>query len=199
VAATECRIVDVERRIPLPAGSPGEVEVRGPQVMLGYLDAGAATGIGPDGWLTTGDIGFQDDDGWLFLVDRIKDVFKCDNELVSPAELERLLNQQSAVRDCVVVDHPDEVHGAVAHALVVVGENAGDGPLAGIAASVNDRVPYWQQVRYIQRVDAIPRSPAGKLERRAFRSWIDSSATHIPPLEEGSHHGAAHQQDDRNR
>jgi long-chain acyl-CoA synthetase len=172
VAGTECRVVDVDRRSPLPAGQPGEVQVRGPQVMAGYLarDRAEPSPVDQDGWLDTGDVGYLDDEGWLFLVDRIKDVFKCDNWLVSPTEIERVLARHPAIADCVVVDLPDEFRGAVAYALAVVAEPEADP--AEIIRFVNSRLPDYQHLHGLELVGAIPRSAIGKVRRRDIRTEV---------------------------
>ncbi|WP_238862047.1 class I adenylate-forming enzyme family protein [Kitasatospora sp. A2-31] len=169
VPGTDCRVVDVQTRAPLPAGERGEVQVRGPQLMAGYLNAdGPATDA--DGWFSTGDIGYQAEDGHLFLVDRLKDVFKHENWLVSPTEIEEVLIRHPAVLDCAVVDHPEPATGAVAHAFVVLAPDDGSGPsLDELAAFVNGRLPYYQHIRYLDAVDRIPRSPNGKILRRNLR------------------------------
>ncbi|MEU7146158.1 class I adenylate-forming enzyme family protein [Nocardia sp. NPDC046473] len=172
VRDTECRIVHVDTRTPLPAGINGEVLVRGPQVMIGYLHSPDSTAIDADGWCSTGDIGYQDDDGWLFLVDRLKDVFKCDNELVSPAEIEYELNQHPAVRECVVVDYPDKFSGAVAYAFVVLHDPSDPVDLARIMQFVNEKMSYYQKIHHLECVDSIPRSPIGKIQRRVIREQL---------------------------
>ncbi|HWB38516.1 MAG TPA: AMP-binding protein, partial [Rugosimonospora sp.] len=178
VAGTECRVVDLDTRRPVAEGVRGEVQVRGPQVMRAYLDPALPTGIDAEGWLSTGDIGYLDADGYLFLVDRIKDVFKCDNEIVSPTELERLLDRHPVVRESVVVDHPDPHRGAVAHAFVVLADPAGSVDTEAIRAAVNAEVPEYQHIRYLDVVPAIPRSPNGKVARRDIRAWVERPAPH---------------------
>ncbi|MFI7499856.1 class I adenylate-forming enzyme family protein [Streptomyces sp. NPDC049687] len=172
VHGTECRVVDVETRQVLPGGESGEVQVRGPQVMRGYLGAPAASGVEPDGWFSTGDVGRIGPDGRLFLVDRLKDVFKYHNWLVSPSETERALRRHALVADCVVFDHPEGAAGAVAHALVVLRTGEGtdeSGALAEVCRLANSGLPYFQQVRYAEAVPSIPRSPGGKVRRRELR------------------------------
>jgi long-chain acyl-CoA synthetase len=169
VADTEARVVDVEGRKALPPDAVGEVQVRGPQVMLGYLGESVPSCVDEEGWLSTGDVGQIDATGRLTLVDRIKDVFKRDNWLVSPTSVERSLQRHPAVRDCVVVDHPDPLHGAVATAFVVRAEGD-DTPLASIAAEVNASMPYYQGVEHIEVVESIPRSPNGKVPRTELRA-----------------------------
>ena len=142
--------------------------------MLGYLGQASRSDIDKDGWFSTGDVGYLDEDGYLFLVDRIKDVFKCDNWLVAPSEIERVLAAHPAVNDCVVVGRPDPVSGSVAHAIAVLGDGAGD--LGEIMTFVNDQVPYYQRLKSIEVLDVIPRSATGKAQRRelADAEWVRS-------------------------
>ncbi|MEO3778534.1 AMP-binding protein [Micromonospora sp. B11E3] len=174
VTGTRCRIVDMATGEELPVGGRGEIHVRGPQVMKGYLDPREPSPITEDGWLATGDIGHVDRDGFLYVVDRIKDLFKCDNQLVSPSEVEELLEAHELVREAAVVDYPDDDSGAVANAFVSLRElpeGADVGRvLSEIAASAARDVPHYQQVRHIEQVDALPRSPNGKVTRRELRA-----------------------------
>ncbi|SDW71652.1 long-chain acyl-CoA synthetase [Amycolatopsis xylanica] len=167
VAGAQSRIVDIDTRAALPTGAKGEIQLRGPQLMVGYLGRDIGNDVDADGWFSTGDVGFYDEDGDLFVVDRIKDTFKCDNWLVSPTEIERVLLRHPAVADGVVVDVPDEFSGAVAHALVVAASP--DADAAAIAAAVNADLPYYEQIRRIVLVDAIERSATGKVVRRDLR------------------------------
>ncbi len=169
VAGAECRVVDVDSRAVLAVGSVGEVQLRGPQVMKGYLGGPDGTGLEADGWLTTGDVGRVDADGRLFLVDRLKDVFKCDNFLVAPSEVELVLHGHPLVRESVVVDLPDALSGAVAGALVVLLPGA---ELAEVLATVNEQLPYYQRISRAQAVDSIPRSGNGKIQRRVLREEL---------------------------
>ncbi|MGH3772063.1 MAG: AMP-binding protein [Pseudonocardiaceae bacterium] len=105
-----------------------------------------------------------------FLVDRLKDVFKCDNELVAPTEIERVLQRHPEVADCVVVDYPDEFSGAVAYALVVPRDGTADP--AEIVEFVNNQVPYYQRLRHVELRERIPRSPDGKIPRRELREQV---------------------------
>ncbi len=175
VPETECRIIDTSSKAEVKPGERGEVQLRGPQVMAGYLDPATPTGIDADGWLSTGDIGYQDADGYLYLVDRLSDVFKCDNFLVSPTEIERLVARHPAVRECVVVGHPDQYSGEVAHCFVVPRDATAD--LTQIQQGVNKDLAYFQQIRHITAVNAIPRSPNGKIARRDIRAWTRPSST----------------------
>jgi acyl-CoA synthetase (AMP-forming)/AMP-acid ligase II len=143
----------------------GEVWVRGPHLMSGYLDDAEATAatIDADGWLHTGDTGRFDDDGFLFLGDRIKELIKVRGFQVAPAELEGLLRAHPAVADVAVVGVPDAESGERPVAFVVArGELDRDALMAYVAEQV---APY-KQLREIELVDALPRSPTGKLLRR---------------------------------
>lgn len=170
VPGAECRIVDVETRDIQRVGAKGEIQVRGPQLMLGYLGRPPGADLDADGWFSTGDIGYLDADGYLFVSDRLKDVFKVDNWLVSPSEIEEVLRQHPGVADCVVLDRPDEFSGAAAHGLVVARDP--DADPAGFAEFVNTRVPYYERLRTVELVDRIPRSPIGKIQRRAIRERL---------------------------
>ncbi|RBQ20071.1 acyl--CoA ligase [Spongiactinospora rosea] len=186
VVGTGCRIVAVESRDVLPRGEKGEIQVRGPQLMKGYLGRDSSRVVDPGGWFSTGDVGYVDEAGRLFVVDRIKDVFKRDNWLVSPTEIERVLLRHPGVRDCVVFDHPDDFSGAVAHALVVPETGHGNGAAGAVngngegpgepgvraeelAAYVAERCPPYEHLRYVELVDEIPRSSNGKVQRRDLR------------------------------
>ncbi|MEV4636653.1 class I adenylate-forming enzyme family protein [Actinoplanes sp. NPDC049548] len=171
VAGTGCRIVHVDDRTVLPAGEKGEIQVRGPQIIRAYLNEPETPVVDPDGWFSTGDVGYIDTDGYLFLVDRIKDVFKCDNWLVAPTEVERVLARHPEVAECVVLDYPDEARGAVAAALVVP-RVAGADIADAVTAFVADQVPYYQRLHVVELVDRIPRSQNGKIMRRELRELL---------------------------
>jgi long-chain acyl-CoA synthetase len=170
VADTQCRIVGVESRAEVAAGELGEIQLRGPQVMLGYRHHPERAEIDADGWLSTGDVGYVDATGRLFLVDRIKDVFKHDNFIVSPTEIESVLAGHPAVADCVVVDRPHEVHGGVAYAYVTLRD--GRDQLDEIVHWVNDQLPYYKHIWDAEAVPGIPRSPNGKIPRRDLRGAL---------------------------
>jgi acyl-CoA synthetase (AMP-forming)/AMP-acid ligase II len=149
----------------------GEVWVRGPHLMAGYLDDAEATAatIDADGWLHTGDLGRFDDDGFLYLGDRLKELIKVKGFQVAPAELEGLLRAHPAVADAAVVGVPDEEAGERPVAFVVArGELDRDELMAHVAAQV---APY-KQLRDIEEVDALPRSPTGKLLRRLLVAGV---------------------------
>jgi acyl-CoA synthetase (AMP-forming)/AMP-acid ligase II len=165
--STELRVVDPASGADLGAGEPGELLVRGPQVMAGYLgrpDATAVT-LDPDGWLRTGDLGHVDHDGNVFVTDRLKELIKVSAYQVAPAELEALLLAHRAVADAAVIPRPDPAYGEVPVAVVVPrGEVDGEELLAWVA----ERVAPYKRLRAIRLADAIPRTPSGKLLRRVL-------------------------------
>src|SRR6202162_5356834 len=122
VPNTECKIVDVATGKELGRNEDGEIWIRGPQVMKGYLNNRAATEqiLDQDGWLHTGDIGHADQDGDFYVVDRLKELIKYKGYQVPPAELEAILLAHPAVADAAVIPSPNEEAGGVRKALVVV-------------------------------------------------------------------------------
>ena len=165
---TECKIVDYDNGAELGANQEGEIWVRGPQVMKGYLGNPAATHemITEDSWLRTGDIGYCDDEGRLFVVDRIKELIKVGGRQVAPAELEAVLLTHPAIADAAVVGSPDEKHGEVPKAFLVLREDAHDEEIIQFVA---DRVAPYKRIRLVEFISEIPKSPAGKILHRMLR------------------------------
>jgi 4-coumarate--CoA ligase len=170
VPNTETAIVDPATGEFLGLDVDGEVWVRGPGVMKGYLNNQAATDatIDADGWLHTGDVGHIDTDGHLYVVDRIKELIKYKGFQVPPAELEALLLTHPAVADAAVIGAPDDEAGEVPSAFVVLkaGATASEDDITGFVAS---QVAHYKQVRRLTFVEAIPKSPSGKILRRILR------------------------------
>jgi len=162
---TVCKIIDVETKVVLKPGEKGEVCVRGPQVMKGYLGQPEATAemIDSEGWVHTGDIGYADEDGALFIVDRLKELIKYKGRQVAPAELEAVLLSHPAIADAAVIPSPDEKAGEVPIAFVVLKKSATP---AEIIDFVAERVAAHKKIRRVEFVDEIPKSPAGKILRR---------------------------------
>ena len=165
--STTFRIVDLTTGQDAPAGELGEIWVRGPQIMKGYLHNPEATRamIDDEGWLRTGDIGRADEDGYLYVVDRVKELIKYKGLQVAPAELEAVVQAHPAVADAAVVPSPDEEAGEIPKAFVVVKSDAAvtaDEIMAHVAA----RVAPHKKVRRVEFIDAIPKVPSGKILRR---------------------------------
>jgi acyl-CoA synthetase (AMP-forming)/AMP-acid ligase II len=166
VPATECRLVDPESGSDVEPGERGELWVRGPQVMRGYLnneEATAAT-IDADGWLHTGDIAVVDEAGYFQIVDRLKELIKFKGFQVAPAELEALLLGHPEVADVAVVGVPDEEAGELPKAYVVPsGEQLDDEALLEWVAG---QVSPQKRIRLVEVIDEIPKSASGKILRR---------------------------------
>ena len=166
---TEHRIVDLATMKDAPQGELGEVWIRGPQVMKGYLHNQEATRemIDEEGWLHSGDIGRTDDDGYLYVVDRVKELIKYKGLQVAPAELEAVLQSHPAVADVAVIPSPDEEAGEVPKAFVVVKPET---TLTAdeVIAFVAERVSPQKKVRKVEFIDAIPKVPSGKILHRTL-------------------------------
>jgi acyl-CoA synthetase (AMP-forming)/AMP-acid ligase II len=164
---TECKIVDLETGALLGAKEEGEVCVRGPQVMKGYLNRPEATAatIDVDGWLHTGDIGYADEDGHFFIVDRAKELIKYKGFQVPPAELEAVLLMHDCVADAAVIPCPDDEAGEIPHAFVVLKAEVTPKQLMDFVA---ERVAPHKKIRLLEFIDKIPKSPSGKILRRVL-------------------------------
>ncbi|HKP83631.1 MAG TPA: AMP-binding protein [Pyrinomonadaceae bacterium] len=164
---TECKIIDLETGAPLGPGEKGEVCVRGPQVMIGYLNNPEATAqtIDSDGWLHTGDIGYADEDGHFFIVDRAKELIKYKGLQVAPAELEAVLLSHPSVADAAVIPYPDDEAGEVPKGIIVLKEPIEPQSLLDFVA---ERVAPHKRIRHLEFVDKIPKSPSGKILRRVL-------------------------------
>lgn len=137
--------------------------------MLGYLNNPEATATTlQDGWLRTGDLGCLDADGYLFVVERVKELIKVKGFQVPPAELEAVLLSHRDVADAAVVGLPDEECGEVPIAFVVRAAGAEPSP-ESLQAFVAGHVASYKQLRRVAFVDAIPKSPSGKILRRILR------------------------------
>jgi acyl-CoA synthetase (AMP-forming)/AMP-acid ligase II len=174
VPNAECRIVDPVTGEDQPVGGEGELWVRGPMVMKGYLnnpEATAAT-IDEGGWLHTGDVGIIDSDGHLTIVDRVKELIKVKGFQVAPAELEALLLTHPAIADAAVVGTPDEESGEIPRAFIVLR------PDRQMAASevtdfTREHVATYKVIHDVVFTDAIPKSASGKILRRMLRDQAD--------------------------
>ena len=164
---TELRVVEPWTGRDLAAGERGELWVRGPQVMAGYLNRPEATAgiIDAGGWLRTGDLGYVDGDGNVFVVDRLKELIKVSAYQVAPAELEAILVTHPQVADAAVIPRPDASHGEIPIAVVVRrGELDGDELMGWVAG----RVAPHKRIREVRFVEAVPRTPSGKILRRVL-------------------------------
>lgn len=164
----EVRVVDPEDQ-PVPTGEPGEIQVRGPNVMLGYFGKPEETQAAlVDGWLRTGDVGYVDDEGYLFLVDRLKDMINNAGLKVWPRQVEEVLYCHSMVRECAVIGVPHEIYGETVKAVVVPA--AGVQPDADVLRRwVAERLADYKVPRLVEFVEALPKNATGKILKRELR------------------------------
>jgi acyl-CoA synthetase (AMP-forming)/AMP-acid ligase II/enoyl-CoA hydratase/carnithine racemase len=168
LANTQCRIIDVGTGKDCGPNQEGEILIRGPQVMKGYLNDPAATAqiLDKDGWLHTGDIGTIDDEGRYRVYDRVKELIKYKGYQVPPAELEGILLTHPAVADAAVVPAADVESGEVPFAFVVTRAPVTETALIEFVA---ERVSPYKKIRAVSFIDAIPKSAAGKILRRELK------------------------------
>ncbi|HET8923832.1 MAG TPA: AMP-binding protein [Candidatus Acidoferrum sp.] len=177
--STEARVVEPGSGNDLDAGETGEIWLRGPHIMKGYWKQPEATAqaLVGDGWLRTGDIGYLDADGCVFILDRLKEFIKYKGYQVSPAELEDVLQSHPAVLDAGVIGAPDEAAGEIPLAFVV--KKAGAALDAGeLIQYVAARVAPYKKIRAVEFIDQIPKSPAGKILRRVLKEDLRTRPAH---------------------
>ena len=171
VPNTETRIVDPETGEDQDVGGEGELWVRGPQVMKGYLNNDDATRntIDDEGWLHTGDVAVVDEHHHVSIVDRVKELIKYKGFQVPPAELEALLVAHPKVADVAVIGIADEEAGEIPKAFIVRQPGADDLTIDELQAYVSEHVASYKQVRLVEFIDEIPKSASGKILRRMLR------------------------------
>lgn len=162
---TDVRVVLADGRDAAP-GEEGEVLVRGPNVMAGYWDGPP---VAPDGWLRTGDVARIDEDGYAYIIDRIKDMYVSGGENVYPAEVEEVIASHPAVADCAVIGVPDATWGEVGRAVVVLrpGTDADPDDILGF---LRGRLATYKIPKSVVRAESIPRTPSGKIIKPALRA-----------------------------
>ena len=170
ISNVECRIVDPETGEDKDVGGRGELWVRGPMVMKGYLnnDEATAATIDADGWLHTGDVAIIDENGAYAIVDRIKELIKYNGFQVPPAELEALLITHPAVVDVAVIGVPDDAVGELPKAFVTLAPGASL-TLDEVQEFVGEHLVSYKQIRLLEEIDTIPKSASGKILRRELR------------------------------
>lgn len=178
IPGTEVHIMDLVTGAILPAGGEGEIVVRGPQVMQGYWQKPKETAeVLRDGWLHTGDIGYLDEDGFLYITDRIKDMAKINGENVFPGKIEKLLAAFPAVKDVAVVGVPDDEHGERLMACVVAQDPYVPDELrrALLKYASENLAPYEvpTEIRFIKSLDPY-KNQLGKVLKRQLRDAIKS-------------------------
>ena len=168
---TKQKIVDIETgQIELGIGEVGELIVQGPQIMQGYWKAPDATAEAlRDGWLYTGDIGWRDEDGYVTITDRKKEMIKFKGFSVAPAQIEALLLEHPAVADVAVIAKPDEEAGEVPKAYVVLRAGYEQQSADELMEWVNEKLATYKNVHEVEFIDVIPRNPSGKILRRVLK------------------------------
>jgi long-chain acyl-CoA synthetase len=165
----ELRVVDTDSFRDVAPGAPGEIVVRSPSQMMGYLPHEAdADAFLPGGWVRTGDVGWIEPEGWIHLTDRTKEMIKVSGFQVAPAEIEQLLFAHPAIADCAVFGREDDRQGEVPVAAVV---RASDALLSedDVMSYVAERLAAYKHLRSVRFVEEIPRNAAGKVLRRVLR------------------------------
>ncbi|WP_161925963.1 acyl-CoA synthetase [Gordonia crocea] len=166
---SEVRLVDASNN-QVPVGEPGEVCVRGPQVMAGYWNNPGATAaaIDDEGWFHTGDVGREDDDGYVYIVDRVKDMVISGGENVYPAEVESVLYSHPAVAEVAILGLPDEKWGEAVTAVVAIAEGQSV-TLEELRTFAADQLASYKLPLRLEFVDALPRNASGKVLKFKLR------------------------------
>ena len=167
----EVRIVAPDTGADADTGAVGEIWVRGPQVMQGYWNNPAATAdvIDAEGWFRTGDAGYLDGDGYIYIHDRVKDMIVTGGENVYPAEVENVLMGHPAIGDVAVIGVPDERWGETVKAIVVL-EPGGQLDVDDVIAFARERLARFKCPTSVDVVDALPRNPSGKILKKDLRA-----------------------------
>ncbi|KAG4281909.1 hypothetical protein FPRO06_10813 [Fusarium proliferatum] len=177
VPGTEIRVVDPDTREDVPAGNVGEIWARGPQVTMGYLGRPEETAASylEDGFFKTGDLGSIDNEGFITIHDRIKEMIKVRGHAVAPTELEDLLHGHPKVKDAAIIGIPDDYSGETPRAFVVLAGGVHGGPevVKELQDFVAERKAKHKRLSGgIEFMDQIPKSPSGKILRRVLKaSW----------------------------
>jgi long-chain acyl-CoA synthetase len=174
-ASVELRVVDPDSSLDAVLGEVGEIWTRSPYNMAGYWgkpEETAAT-LNEEGWLHTGDAGYMDAAGYLYLHDRMKDMIVSGGENIYPAEVENALLSHPDVADAAVIGVPDEKWGETVKALVVLAPGASLDPGA-VIAHCRERLAHYKCPTSVEAIDALPRNPSGKILKRELRApyWV---------------------------
>jgi acyl-CoA synthetase (AMP-forming)/AMP-acid ligase II len=153
----------------VPAGAGGEIVLRGPKVFKGYWrDPEATAQAFAGGWFHTGDIGIRDEDGYVFIVDRLKDMIVSGGENIAGSEVERVLYEHAAVLEAAVVGRPDERWGEVPVAFVVLRDGQSAAP-DELITHCRERLARFKVPKEVTFLQALPRNPSGKVLKRELR------------------------------
>lgn len=172
VPGVRVRVVSLDSGAVLETGQAGEIEVRSDSVMAGYLPESATASAFDDGWYRTGDVGYLDDDGWLRITDRSKEMIKVRGFQVAPAEIEAVLHGHPAVDDCAVFGVPDAVNGEAIVAAVKMNAAV---PEDELTSWVGEQLASYKRPTRVVVVPEIPRLPSGKVLRRVLKERLWTS------------------------
>ncbi|XP_075633799.1 4-coumarate--CoA ligase-like 9 isoform X1 [Castanea sativa] len=177
-AGFEAKIVNPDTGDALPPGKQGELWIKGPAIMKGYVgdpEANSATLVA-DGWLRTGDLCYIDEGGFLYVVDRLKELIKCKGYQVAPAELEHVLQSHPEIVDAAVIPYPDEEVGQVPIAFVVRQPQSNLDEAETMDFVAKQVAPY-KKIRRVTFVNSLPKSASGKLLRKDLRKIVTLSSS----------------------
>ncbi|UMB70414.1 class I adenylate-forming enzyme family protein [Mycobacterium paraterrae] len=166
IPGVQVRVTSQQTGEPLHVGEVGEIQAKAQSLMAGYLPDEATREVLCDGWYRTGDIGYLDDDGWLRITDRSKEMIKVRGFQVAPAEVETVLHEHPAVEDCAVFGVPDGADGELVVAAIATREPV---DAAELTARVGERLASYKRVSRVVFVPEIPRLPSGKVLRRVLK------------------------------
>jgi long-chain acyl-CoA synthetase len=169
VPGVELRVVSLETGQPVATGETGEIQLRAPSLMSGYLPAEETAASFDDGWYRTGDVGYVEPDGWVHLTDRSKEMIKVRGFQVAPAEVEGVLLAHPGVRDCAVFGVPDPMNGESIIAAVSLDPEASAAVPGEFIEFVADRLATYKKPAQVIVVNQIPRLPSGKALRRVLK------------------------------
>jgi long-chain acyl-CoA synthetase len=172
IAVSDCedRIMDLETgKLEVPLGEPGELAIRGPNIFQGYWKYPEDTKLAlREGWLYTGDVAKMDKEGFVYILDRRKEMIKYQGYQIPPSELEAILMEHPSVKDCAVVGIPDKKAGEIPKAFIVLHDDDKVEP-EKIMSFVADRVPYYKRIHQVSFISEIPKNFSGKVLRRLLR------------------------------
>jgi acyl-CoA synthetase (AMP-forming)/AMP-acid ligase II len=176
---TQLKIIDPASGEEVPRGRVGEIVCHSPQNMRGYwaMERETSETLIPGGWLRTGDVGYLDEDGYLFIHDRVKDMIISGGENIYPAEIENVLMSHPAVADCTVIGVPDPRWGETPKAIVVRDRAAGKVTEQDLIEFCRDRLAHFKCPTSVEWIETMPRNPTGKVLKRKLRApyWAGES------------------------
>ncbi|MDX2376377.1 o-succinylbenzoate--CoA ligase [Microbacterium sp. LRZ72] len=172
---TDVRVAD-ENGSPLPTGEVGEVQIAGPNVFAGYLNLPEATAeaFTPDGWFRSGDLGYLDDDGYLYIADRLKDMIISGGENIYPAEVENLISDIDGVTGVAVIGVPDDKWGESPWAVLTVRDGA-EADTDAVRAHLDGKLARYKIPKNVVVVDELPRTASGKVRKADLRARFGAS------------------------